>query len=215
MNDEEEFVPETPMRKTNSKKQSKKKTFGQELLSTFLTVIIFTGILLLIQRYLIAPVDVEGNSMEPTLSDSDRLILTKIGDIERFDVVVFPAPDDPEKQYIKRVIGLPGDEISYRENTLFINGQEVNEPYIELPDEETDANQLLAGNFSLETLYGHEEVPEGEYFLLGDNRINSRDSRTFGFVEGEDIVGKTSLRIWPWSERGFINGDLEESTNIE
>lgn len=215
---ESQFTPRSEAhnkkKKKKEKKQNKKRSFARELLSTFLTIIVFTGIFLIIQRYFFAPVDVEGDSMEPTLSHEDRLILNKFGEIERFDVVVFPAPDDPEKQYIKRVIGLPGDELYYQEGTLYIDGQPIEEPYVELPDEDVDMYNYSTGDFSLQTLYGVEEVPEGHYFLLGDNRVNSKDSRSFGFVEEESIIGKTSLRIWPWRSRGMINGDIELEEEI-
>lgn len=211
---ESQFTPRSEAhnsKKKKDKKKDKKKNFAQELLSTFIMIIVFTGVFMLIQRYLFVPVDVEGDSMEPTLSHEDRLILNKTGDIERFDIVVFPAPDDPEKQYIKRVIGLPGDEIFYRDGTLYIDGEEVEEPYIDLSDEDSNLYNFSSGDFSLQTLHGVEEVPEGEYFLLGDNRVNSKDSRAFGFVEEEEIIGKTSIRFWPWSSRGFLNSDLNES----
>lgn len=211
---ESQFTPRSEAhnsKKKKHKKKDKKKDFAQELLSTFIMIIVFTGVFMLIQRYLFAPVDVEGDSMEPTLSHEDRLILNKTGDIERFDIVVFPAPDDPEKQYIKRVIGLPGDEIFYRDGMLYIDGEEVEEPYIDLSDEDSNLYNFSSGDFSLQTLHGVEEVPEGEYFLLGDNRVNSKDSRAFGFVEEEEIIGKTSIRFWPWSSRGFLNSDLNES----
>lgn len=211
----------TPRSATHSKKRkkdekrkqkkSKKKTFAQELVSTFLYIILFTGLFLLVQRFFFAPVDVEGDSMEPTLHHEDRLILNKIGDIERFDIVVFPAPDEPDKQYIKRVIGLPGDEIVYREDILYVDGEVVEEPYLDIPEEDSDLYNYSTGDFSLQTLHGVEEVPEGQYFLLGDNRINSKDSRSFGFVDQDSIIGKTSLRIWPWRSIGLINNHLDET----
>jgi signal peptidase I len=208
---ESTFTPRSETHnKKKQKKEKKKKTFAQELVSTFFTIIIFTGIFLFIQRYLFAPVDVEGDSMEPTLSHEDRLILNKMGEIERFDIIVFPAPDDPDKQYIKRVIGLPGDELQYRNDVLYIDGQPVEEPYLEGLEDAEGLYNYTTGDFSLETLYGEEVIPEEQYFVLGDNRLNSKDSRAFGFVEEESIIGKTSLRIWPFEEIGFINGNVEE-----
>lgn len=210
---ESQFTPRNEKhgkKQKHKKDQEKKKTFAQELVSTLVYVILLTGFFLLIQHFFFAPVSVEGDSMEPTLSHKDRLVLSKVGDINRFDVVVFPAPDEPEKQYIKRVIGLPGDEIQYRDGILYIDGEEVEEPYVNNLDEDTDFYNFTTADFSLQTLYGVEEVPEGYYFLLGDNRVNSKDSRSFGFVSEESIVGKTSVRVWPIDHFGFINGDIEE-----
>lgn len=208
---ESQFKPRNETHKNRKKKkQEKKKSFARELVSTLMYVIVLTGFFLLIQHFFFAPVSVEGDSMEPTLSHSDRLVLNKIGQVERFDIVVFPAPDEPERQYIKRVIGLPGDEIQYREEILFINGDEVAEPYVNISDEDAEIYNFSTADFSLQTLYGVEEVPEGHYFLLGDNRVNSRDSRSFGFVSEESIIGKTDVRVWPLDHFGFLNGDIAE-----
>lgn len=200
-----------PRREKYDKEPEKSKTLFQELLSTFIYIIVITGIFLTIRLYVIAPVSVEGASMEPTLEDNDRLLLNKIGTIERYDIIVFPEPhadfNDPEKNYIKRVIGIPGDEILFEEQTLYINGNPVDEDYIDLSGvSETDL-QSRNGNFSLASLTGVEKVPEDAYFVLGDNRVNSQDSRSFGFIDIESVTGKTNFRIWPLDRFGFIDKD--------
>lgn len=166
---------------------------------------VITGIFLLIQHFLFVMVSVDGQSMYPTLQHNDRLILNKVSSIERFDIVVFPAPDEPEKQYIKRVIGEPGDKIEYREDILYLNGEQVDEPYLDHIEVDEYFSSYITGNFSLQSLYGTETVPEGQYFVLGDNRLNSRDSRSFGFVNEEDITGETQVQVWPFQEFGFID----------
>ncbi|MFO8070014.1 MAG: signal peptidase I [Alkalibacterium sp.] len=201
----------TPRREKFNKKPEKEKSLFQELLSTLIYIIVISGVFLSIRLYVVAPVSVEGASMEPTLEDQDRLLLYKLGDIERFDVVVFHAPDDTEddseKQYIKRVIGVPGDEITFQDQMLYINGEPIEENYIDLSETSESDLQSLNSNFNLASLQGVEEVPEGTFFVLGDNRVNSKDSRSFGFIDKESVTGRTKLRIWPLDRFGFINED--------
>ncbi|MDN6385929.1 MAG: signal peptidase I, partial [Alkalibacterium sp.] len=155
--------------------------------------------------YIIAPVSVEGASMEPTLQDGDHLILNKVSDVDRFDVIVFPAPEEDGKQFIKRVIGLPGDEITFQDQTLYINGETIEEDYVDLSKVSDSDLQSLNSDFNLSSLEGVEQVPEDSYFVLGDNRVNSKDSRSFGFISRNNVTGKTSLRIWPLDRLGFID----------
>lgn len=186
----------------------KKKSFGKELLSTILYIAIISALFFVVQRYFYAPVMVDGNSMEETLSDGDYLLLNRFSDIDRSDVIIFPLSEsettyveDEEKLYVKRVIGIPGDHIEYQSDTLFLNGEEIKEEYLE------DSFDYNMASFSLETLFGVEEVPEGKYFVLGDNRTigGSLDSREFGFIDSESVLGKVSLRYWPVSDIGRIN----------
>lgn len=181
-----------------------KKTFAQELVSTLLYIIVITGIFVAIRTFLFAPVSVEGDSMNPTLEHEDRLLLNKIASIDRFDIVVFPAPEEPEKQFIKRVIGVPGDEITYRDQTLYINGEAVTEGYVDLTQESEEITEYYNGDFTLSTLQGVETVPEDMLFVLGDNRVNSKDSRSFGFIPEDSVIGETRLRIWPISRVGIV-----------
>lgn len=177
----------------------------KEFISTILYIVVALVIFLLVRHFLFAAVSVEGDSMVPTLHDNDRLILNKVAAIDRFDIVVFNAPDDPGKQYIKRVIGLPGDTVEVRDDVLFVNGEEVPEEYLQTDYFTLDESDNFTNDFNLAILTGIEKVPEGHYFLLGDNRINSKDSRFFGFVEESAIIGTTDLRIWPLSDLGDMN----------
>ncbi len=191
--------------KRQQDKEPKQSSFVSELISTIIYIVVITGIFMLIQHFLFALVSVDGQSMAPTLEHNDRLVLNKVSSIDRFDIVVFPAPDDPEKKYIKRVIGVPGDEIEYREDVLYLNGHQVDEPYLDHYHKEEYFSSYITGNFSLQSLYGTETVPEGQYFVLGDNRLNSRDSRSFGFIDGELIDGETQIQLWPFDEIGMID----------
>ncbi|MGX7419284.1 signal peptidase I [Carnobacterium gallinarum] len=193
-----------PRSKKHKSKRNKKRNRRSEILSTFIYILVALGIVLLVHQFLFAPVSVDGESMMPTLRNRDRIILNKIEKIDRFDIVVFPGPDDPSRLYIKRIIGMPGDEILMQEDTLYINGKAVNEPYLDVYKSKLEKDQLLTGDFTLMGKTGVSKVPEGEYFVMGDNRSNSKDSRIFGFVHADKIDGTAELRIWPLNDFGFI-----------
>ncbi|MCQ6274375.1 signal peptidase I [Bacillus sp. V3B] len=174
------------------------KKEGIEWLKAFaIGIIIFS----VIRMFFFSNYVVEGESMMPTLQDGNKLVVNKIGyqigELDRFDVIVFHANE--EEDYVKRVIGLPGDQIEYREDQLYINGKKYDEPYLEKYREQVFGGRLT-GNFNLMELTGGEIVPENKIFVLGDNRLGSRDSREFGFVSVDQIVGKVDLRYWPMEE---------------
>jgi signal peptidase I len=144
---------------------------------------------------------VEGESMLPTLEEGNKVVVNKLGydtsDLERFDVIVFHANE--KEDFVKRVIGLPGDKIEYREDRLFVNDEKVYEPFL-TQYREKSLGGYLTGDFTLEDLTGVERVPEGKLFVLGDNRLGSWDSRQFGFINFDQVVGKVNLRYWPLEE---------------
>lgn len=177
----------------------------RELISTLMYVVAALLVFSLIRTFLFAPVSVEGDSMVPTLHDDDRLILNKVAPIDRFDIVVFNAPDEPEKQYIKRVIGMPGDTVEVQDDVLLVNGEAVPEEYLQPELFDLEGTRSFTEDFNLAILTGITEVPEGQYFLLGDNRQNSKDSRYFGFVNEESIIGTTDFRFWPLEDFGDAN----------
>ena len=145
------------------------------------------------------PFTVSGASMYPTLHNGDRMVLSKIGDIHRFDVVILKAPDE-NVEYIKRVIGMPGDTIEMKSGVLYINGKKVDQPFI---NTEALAKQtVFIDDFTLESLTGESKVPEGKYFVLGDNRGVSKDSRMIGFIDRSAIEGKAVFTIWPFGRIG-------------
>jgi signal peptidase I len=158
-----------------------------------------------IRYFLFAPIVVDGLSMMPTLHDQNRMVVNKlsynIGEPERFDIVVFHAPE--QKDYIKRVIGLPGDHVEYKNDILYINGQAVEETYLEGAKTEI-IDAPLTYDFELEHLLGEKTVPKGHLFVMGDNRRYSKDSRVIGFVPMENVIGKTSAVYWPFSEIRFV-----------
>ncbi|HZJ25514.1 MAG TPA: signal peptidase I, partial [Acidimicrobiia bacterium] len=153
---------------------------------------------------------IPSGSMEPTLAISDRIAVSKLSyrlhDVHRGDIVVFEAPEGTRtaeiKDLVKRVIGLPGDEIEGHDGGIFINGQLLDQPWLP-PGVQTDT-------FACETEYEGQpgciagRVPEGTYFVMGDNRGSSLDSRTFGPIHEDWIVGRAFLTIWPVTRIGFI-----------
>jgi signal peptidase I len=158
-------------------------------------------IFIFIRMFFFSNYVVEGESMMPTLQDGNKLVVNKIGyhigELHRFDVIVFHA--NKEEDYVKRIIGLPGDKIEYLEDQLYINGKKADEPYLDKYREEL-LGERLTGNFTLQEITGENVVPEGYIFVLGDNRLGSRDSREFGFVSVDQVVGKVNLRYWPMEE---------------
>ncbi|HEY1210746.1 MAG TPA: signal peptidase I [Terracidiphilus sp.] len=158
-------------------------------------ILISLAIAVLIIVFLYQPVRVEGISMLPRLDDQDRLFVNKFiyrfTAIERGDVVVFHYPRDPEKSYIKRVIALPGDRLRIDHGTVWLNGQQLSEPYV--PDEYRDNGS-----------YPETVIPENSYFMMGDHRCISSDSRAFGPVERSFIYGKAVFVLWPASDAGTV-----------
>lgn len=182
-------------------------------------------IIFFMTRWLIwTPVTVDGHSMDPTLANKERLIIIKTAKINRFDIVVATENEQgTKKQIVKRVIGLPGDTIKYDKDKLFVNGKETKENYLntylkryqkdklqktysyntyfQALAKASDAfTQDSSGNTSFEI-----KVPKGQYYLLGDDRIVSKDSRAVGSFNKNDIVGEVKFRYWPFSRVGSLN----------
>ena len=159
------------------------------------------------RTFIFSPILVEGASMMPTYEDGDRVIVNKIGKkiscIDRFDIIVFEAPIG--ENYIKRVIGLPGDHVAYKNDTLYINNEALEEPYLDLYKEQLIDTGTLTQDFTLEDLTDDATVPEGYLFVLGDNRRKSLDSRDpgVGFVPMEKVLGKVMMRYYPFDSFGI------------
>lgn len=155
---------------------------------------IVTAVILatLINKFIVFKVKIPSESMVPTLNVGDRLFVTRVYNrdkLERGDIVVFYSREEDESM-IKRLIGLPGDEVVITDGVVTVNGETLVEDYIGTPD-----------NFN-----GTYYVPEGKYFFLGDNRLRSKDSRYWinSYIDGKDIKGKAVLKVYPFSDIGFI-----------
>ncbi|MFB7160436.1 signal peptidase I [Lysinibacillus sp. NPDC056232] len=172
-----------------------------ELVEWIKAIVFALLVAFVIKQFLFTPVLVKGASMMPTLEDHDRVIINKIGpkfkSIDRFDVVVIKMNE--ETNYIKRIVGLPGDKIEYKDDQLYINGEKFSEPYLEQFKKELKDTGSLTYDFTLDQNLGETTVPEGQYFVLGDNRRVSNDSRNpeVGFIPKERIMGTTSIICWP------------------
>ena len=147
--------------------------------------------------FIYQPVKVEGTSMTPGLDDQERIFINKftyrfgLGNIERGDTVVFRAPMDPDKSYIKRVIGLPSDRVRIERGQVYVNGRLLVEPYIQ--DDYRDYSSM-----------DEKVVPAGRYFVLGDHRNSSSDSRAWGWVPRDKIYGKAVFAYWPLARMGRL-----------
>lgn len=164
-------------------------------------------IAVLVRAFIFTNYVVEGESMMPTLQNGNRLIVNKIdydfGKPHRFDVIIFHATKTAD--YVKRVIGLPGDTIQYKNDVLYVNGKPVKEPYLKPYKSKLPPGEELTNDFTLKKLTGKTKVPPGKLWVMGDNRQVSEDSRYFGFVDESKIVGKVDLRYWPFSEFQLLN----------
>ena len=163
----------------------------------WISYIVIIVTIVLIRTFIATPVMVDGNSMIPTLVNNQILILYKLDkDYKRFDIVVIDHKVNGEKEHlVKRVIGLPGEYVEYKDSKLYINKKEVKESFI---DVET-------ADFSLAKL-GYLEIPQGYYFVVGDNRGDSSDSRILGLIPESEIKGKIKFSLFPFSRFGKISG---------
>lgn len=163
-------------------------------------LLIAIGLALVIIIFLYQPVKVEGTSMAPLLSDQERIFINKFvyrfEPINRGDVVVFWYPLDKTKSFIKRVIALPGESVQIRQGMVYVNGQQIKEPYV--PPQYEDLSD-----------YGPVRVPPNMFFVMGDHRISSYDSRVFGPVPSRFIYGRAVFAYWPVDHFGSLSTTAE------
>lgn len=210
----------------NKKKKKVKRTLGQEILSWVLTLLVAVIAALVIRSVIFEPVRVDGHSMDDTLADGEIMFVTKYdysttwlsmfwqsdedkekapritlgGDPKRFDVVICRYPGRGDTNFVKRVVGLPGDTVELREGYLYVNGERFEEPYIN--------DEYRSGRLNT---FGPYTVPEGRFFVMGDHRNNSNDSRSVGPIERNMIVGHVRQVVFPFGNwRGIKNG-LDET----
>jgi len=165
------------------------------LLEWIRSFVVAGAVALFIVTFIARPYVVEGRSMEPTLHDRDRLIVEKLsyrfGEPQRGDIVVLQSPLEPGRRLIKRIIGLPGEQISIAMGRVWINGKPLDEPYTDV---------------AVSGFMAPLRIPEGTYFVMGDNRhpLGSQDSRRFGVVSREALEGRAVFRFWPLTELGLV-----------
>lgn len=196
-------MEEQKREEANESRQEQQKSPAREVLSTILYLAVVVLVAYLIVTFVGQRTEVNGASMENTLDNGDNLIVDKIsyrfGSPKRFDVVVFPYPQDPSTFFIKRVIGLPGETVQIDANgRIYINGQVLEENF----GREAISNPGLAENPI--------QLGQDEYFVMGDNRNNSMDSRDarVGLIKGRSMIGKAFLRIWPLNKFGLVRHSM-------
>ncbi len=176
--------------------QDQRFKLGMELRSWGRDILLAIIIAIFIVIFVVQPVKVEGTSMQPRLIDQERIFVNRfiyrIRNVQRGDVVVFWFPKDRSKSFIKRVVGISGDQVEIRQGVVYVNGSRISEPYL-LPE------------FQDYRSFQRSVVPPGQYFVLGDHRNSSNDSRSWGFVEERLIYGKAVFSYWPVSRLGLVD----------
>jgi signal peptidase I len=165
------------------------------------TILLAFSVFLIIYIFIMRPFQVSGESMFPTFKDKQyiltNLIALRFSELKRGDVIVFRAPIDRDKDFIKRIIGVPGDTVSLEDGRIILNGELLDESaYL------SDIVQTIGGSFLAESEVV--TVPPGQYFVVGDNRPASSDSREWGFLKKEDIIGKSFFVYWPPQDMHLI-----------
>ncbi len=159
---------------------------GKNIKEILKTIVISVAITLIITTFIAQITQIRGRSMEPSLIDGERVVNVKIvyriEKPKRGEVIIFKPPFRTKENYIKRIIGLPGEKVEIKNGYVYINDKLLNEPYIVNRSHDN---------------WGPKIVPPNKYFVLGDNRVNSSDSRVWGFLPKENIIGKAILIFWP------------------
>ncbi|GGA99032.1 signal peptidase I [Macrococcus hajekii] len=174
----------------------------KEIYEWLVAIIVAFALYFIIHQFLFVVYTVNGDSMHPTLKNGEKVIVSKInytlGDIHKGDVVVFHA--DSKDDYVKRVIGTAGDKVRYQDDQLYVNDKKVDEPYLE-ENKLSKTNVQLTENFTVKDIStpSVDVIPEGKLLVLGDNREVSKDSRYFGLIDEDQVVGEVSLRFWPFN----------------
>lgn len=185
-----------------------KQSLTSHVLEFIQTLVIFGAIASAIYLFIAQPHKVSGKSMYPNFDNGDYIITDKITykfeEPKRGDVVVFKNPKDESQDFIKRIIGIPGDKIMVEGGDVFLNGEKLEQPFL-------DSVTTPSGLFLQD---GQERVvPEGEYAVLGDNRPNSSDSREWGFLPKKEIIGRVFVRYWPKTTIGLFPAQYRITVN--
>jgi signal peptidase I len=200
---DQNHAPTTSVPGTSAPAPTASRSLRNEIRVWTRDLLIAIGLALVIIVFLYQPVKVEGTSMAPLLSDQERIFINKFvyrfEPIQRRDVVVFWYPLDRSKSFIKRVIGLPGESVEIRQGIVYVNGRAIDEPYV--PAQYEDMSD-----------FGPVRVPEDKYFVMGDHRISSNDSRVFGPVESKYIYGRAVFAYWPVDHFGSLSTTEASST---
>ena len=177
------------MKDTKDNVETKEPKSIKTVIKELIPYVIIVVVVVLIRTYLVTPIIVSGESMKPTLDGGELMILNKLGKVDRFDIVVVKFEKNNKKdELIKRVIAMPGETISCENGIVYVNGKKQEEPYSKGLTEDFDKVELA----------------DDEYFVMGDNRANSADSRLFGPFKEKDLKGTTGLVLFPFSKIGKV-----------
>ena len=191
------------------------ETFRKSTVREYFESIVIAVILaLFVRTFVVQAFKIPTGSMENNLLIGDHLLVNKfvfgpsetraerallpIGDIKRLDIVVFKYPEEPERDFIKRVIGLPGETVELRAKKVYINGQALDEPYVHFLEAPAHGGEAEVTSFDVRERYGPVTVPPDQYFVMGDNRDNSQDSRYWGFLRRDYVKGKALVIYWSY-----------------
>ncbi|MFY8330936.1 signal peptidase I [Vagococcus carniphilus] len=198
-------------RKHQSKKSKKKNKLSKRKKETIKKKLLVKKMYMIISAFLISFIlyigvfffmfsvgKMDGYSMIPTLNNKEVVAVNRRKNIARFDLIYMNTPNGKGKS-VRRVIGIPGDEISFKDDELFINGNGKEEKYL-IGKKRSLGSMILTDDFTLDEVTGQTKVPNDAYFVLGDNRKSSTDSRYYGFVSKKDVIGRVDLRLFPLSK---------------
>lgn len=205
-----------------AKQKEENESWGRFVLDVVIIWAVLMGIFFLLFRFVLSNDTVSGPSMEPSFENGQRLISVRHAAIKRGEVVIVKAPDEPGALYIKRVIGLPGEKIVSKNNQIYINGKKLAQPWLaqgrKMEDTATDTSFAATQHFTMKSLarsrqfaqyytksqltYINQQnrIPKGTYFVMGDHRSVSKDSRYIGTIKRKNIVGVVKLRYWPFNQ---------------
>ncbi len=201
-------------RERRTEKQEHEEEHGSrksEVLEYVRLIAIVVGVTIFLEAFIIVNAVIPSASMEPTIMTGDHIfgnrLAYRISDPERYDIIIFRYPDDEKQLFIKRVIGLPGDKVEFRDGDVYVNDESV-----PLRDDFCSVQDQTVIDLSRTQLTNSFIVPEDAYFVLGDNRLNSRDSRYWNepFVHRDKILGEAMFRYWPLNKIGVIHRLTEE-----
>lgn len=180
------------------------KKLKREIL-TYTSVILGTVLLsVVVQHYWFQPYTVKGDSMKPILHEGNRIIINKHSKLERFDIVVLQAPYSSDF-LVKRIVGLPGETVEYKDDVLYINNKVKKEPHLHKYLSKVPAYERFTENFSTYELSQDGTIPDGYVLVLGDNRRISRDGRHFGLTPISSIRGEVNMKYWPLKEMTLMH----------
>ena len=194
----------------------------------FESIVIAVILALFVRTFVVQAFKIPSGSMEDNLLIGDHLLVNKfifggaptaaeravlpVRDIHRGDVIVFKFPKEPDRDFIKRVIGLPGETVELRRKAVYINGQPLDEPYVHFLAPASEGQEVT--QFDVRERYGPVRIPDGQYFVMGDNRDNSQDSRYWGFLPRDYVKGKALLIYWSYESEREDYEDADAGTTI-